>query len=183
MFKKDNARDKRLNLFDRVRLKMMMPNLDKYKRKYSDEIGPDEEYILVKQSEYDLMKKITERQDNYIEQIKINNKEIQKQQDEINDLSTSVETVLEQLKIKEFERRKNAGKAGGLQKSLNQEKDKTEKLKEEVKELKDKLAESMTDKYLVKKIPSGRRPKTQVMKIKSCTVQSNIAKKMFERGK
>ena len=128
MFKKNRIEAKKLSLFDRIRLKMMMPNLEKYKRKYSDEIKPDEEYILVKQSEYDLMKKITERQDNYIEQIKINNKEIQKQQDEISDLSISIEFVLEQLKIKETERRKSAGKVGGLTASLNKEKEKTEQL-------------------------------------------------------
>ncbi|MBQ9607825.1 MAG: hypothetical protein IJV15_00100 [Lachnospiraceae bacterium] len=181
--KENKIEAKKLSLFDRVRLKMMMPNLDKYRRKYSDKKVTNEEYVLVKQSEYELMKKVTERQDNYIEQIKINNKELQKQQDEISELSSSIENVLEQLKIKESERRKSAGKAGGLTAKLNSEKKENEKLKEEVEELKDKLAESMTDKYLVKKIPSGRRPRTQVMKLKSCTVQSNIARKMFERGK
>lgn len=181
--KKNKVEAKKISLLDRVRLKAMLPKLDKHKRKYSDEKSPDEEYVLVKQSEYELMKKVVERQDNYIEQIKINNKEIQKQQDKINDLSLSIENTLEKLNLAESARRKSAGKAGGLTAKLNSEKKENEKLKEEVEELKDKLAESMTDKYLVKKIPSGRKPKTQTMKLKSCTVQSNIARKMFERGK
>ena len=125
---KITMKPKRLSFFDRVRLKMMMPNLKKYKVKYSDKNKPDEEFILVKKAEYELMKKVTERQDNYIEQIKINNKEIQNQQDEISNLSSSIEEVLEQLKIKESERRKAAGKAGGLTASLNKEREKKEQL-------------------------------------------------------
>lgn len=38
----------------------------------------------------------------------------------------------------------------------------------------------MTDKYLVKKIPSGKRPKTIFTKINNSSVQSNIVKNMYK---
>ena len=63
---------------------------------------------------------------------------------------------------------------GGFTKQIN-------KLTAEIKELEDKLAESMTDKYRVKKVPSGRTPKGQKMKIKDCTKISNIARKAYGR--
>ena len=52
-------------------------------------------------------------------------------------------------------------------------------LEKQVEELEFKLKESMTDKYLVKKIPSGRRPKAQPMKIKDWSKISNISRKVF----
>ena len=52
-------------------------------------------------------------------------------------------------------------------------------LKKQVEELDFKLKESMTDKYLVRKIPSGRKPKSQPMKIKDWSKISNISRKVF----
>lgn len=63
---------------------------------------------------------------------------------------------------------------GGFTKQIN-------KLTAKVSELEEKLAESMTDKYRVKKVPSGRIPKGQKMKIKDCTKISNIARKAYGR--
>ena len=47
-----------------------------------------------------------------------------------------------------------------------------------IRELEEQLKESMTDKYIVRKIPSGRPPKQEKMKIKNCTKTSMISKKM-----
>lgn len=55
---------------------------------------------------------------------------------------------------------------------------KIHKLEDKIKELEEQLKESMTDKYLVKKIPSGRPPKQEKMKVKNCTKTSMISKKM-----
>lgn len=52
------------------------------------------------------------------------------------------------------------------------------KLKNEVDELTKKLEESMSDKYLVKKIPSGRLPKGEPMKIRGSAKTSAIAKSL-----
>ena len=52
-------------------------------------------------------------------------------------------------------------------------------LEKKVEELEIKLKESMTDKYLVRKVPSGRPPKGQPMKVKDWTKISNISRKVF----
>lgn len=63
---------------------------------------------------------------------------------------------------------------GGYVKQIN-------KLKVELEETRKKLEESMTDKYLVKKVPMGKLPKGQVMKMKSHAKQDKIIKKVYER--
>ena len=76
--------------------------------------------------------------------------------------------------IEELERqnKKLLGAKGGYVKEIN-------KLKKQVEELDFKLKESMTGKYVLKKIPSGRKPKSQTMKIKDCSRISNISRKVF----
>ena len=70
--------------------------------------------------------------------------------------------------------KKLASAKGGFTKQVN-------KLTAKVEDLEKKLAESMTDKYRVKKIGSGRPPKGQKIKIKDCTKISNIARKAYGR--
>lgn len=77
----------------------------------------------------------------------------------------------ENRQLKE-ENKQLLGAKGGYTKEIN-------KLKNQVEELDFKLKESMTDKYLVKKIPSGRKPKSQTMKIKDWSKISNISRKVF----
>ena len=86
---------------------------------------------------------------------------------------TSEKMNLEQeiLNLKE-ENKKLLGAKGGYTKEIN-------KLKKQVEELDFKLKESMTGKYVLKKIPSGRKPKSQTMKIKDCSRISNISRKVF----
>lgn len=109
-----------------------------------------------------------------------------KLKDEISQLKLEAETMLKDLcryediihklrvieeELKE-EKKKLLGAKGGYVKENN-------KLKKQVEELEEKLKESMTDKYLVKKLPSGRRPKGPAMKITSHAVVSNITRKMI----
>lgn len=77
----------------------------------------------------------------------------------------------------------NSKKAkGGYNKQINRLQDKVNQLQKELEETNQKLKESMTDKYLVKKIPSGKRPKTIFTKINNSSVQSNIVKNMYKEG-
>lgn len=55
------------------------------------------------------------------------------------------------------------------------------KLKKNLEETQKKLEESMTDKYLVKKVPMGKLPKGQVMKMKSHAKQDKIIQKIYEK--
>lgn len=66
---------------------------------------PSSEYIKVRKTDYELMKKMAERQDNYVKQIM--------------DLSKELNEVKEELMQKEEQRRKLAGKIGGMKKYIN----------------------------------------------------------------
>lgn len=130
---------KKLNWFDKLRLKAMMPNLKKYKRKYSDGLKSEDNYVLIKRTDYELMQKMVDRQDNYLAQIKMNNEEIGKLRDINEDMVESVKDTLKQLKLKEEARRKNASKIGALTTNYNKEKRKTEELLNTVTELEDTI--------------------------------------------
>lgn len=85
----------------------------------------------------------------------------------------NVGQMRENIKKLEEEKKKLLGAKGGYVKEIN-------KLKKQVEELEEKLKESMTDKYLVKKLPAGRRPKGPAMKITSHAVVSKITRKMHD---
>ena len=86
---------KELGVFQKFWLRLKFPAL------------PDEDrkYITIKMGEYNYMKQVIERIDKFLTQINQSNKRIK-------DLE-------EQLNKKEQQRRKIAGKVGGLQKELN----------------------------------------------------------------
>lgn len=56
-------------------------------------------------------------------------------------------------------------------------------IEKELELTKHKLEESMTDKYLIKKIPKGREKSTIKMHVKDHSVESRIAKRMYEENK
>jgi uncharacterized protein YpuA (DUF1002 family) len=58
---------------------------------------------------------------------------------------------------------------------------KVNSLTKELEETKKQLEESMSDKFRVKKLPSGRKPKGQTTKIKSNSKESNAIKLVKER--
>lgn len=70
--------------------------------------------------------------------------------DELRDKLFKTEKLLKEVR----------GAKGGLTKRLNELNTELQVKDKEIEELKQKLAESMTDKYAVKKIKSGRRPNT-----------------------
>lgn len=80
--------------------------------------------------------------------------------------------LMQEIFILKEEKKKILGAKGGYVKEIN-------KLKKQVEELEFKLKESMTDKYLVKKIKPGRTPKGPQMKLKDCSRVSNISRKVF----
>lgn len=64
---------------------------------------------------------------------------------------------------KEKQRRSSAGKVGVLTKCNKKLNDELNLVKYELKETNEKLKESMTDKYLVKKLPPAKAPKTKMI--------------------
>ena len=100
---------------------------------------------------------------------KVSCEEYNKLLDEAENEKFQLKDEISQLKE---ENKKLLGAKGGYTKEIN-------KLKKQVEELDFKLKESMTDKYRVKKIPSGRKPKSQPMKLKDCSRVSSISRKVF----
>lgn len=85
-----------------------------------------------------------------------------------------------QLDEKEKVRRKAAGSVGGLKRKNNDLEKELSAANEKIKDLEIKLEESMSDKYLVKKIKSGRKPKGQTIGYRSSTVNSNIMRNLHK---
>ena len=120
-----------------------------------------------------------------------NNEKLRKQNTEIKNENKELTEIIEEyqkeitelnkkLEAKELQRRKLACKIGGLSTGANKTQNDLKEAKDKIKDLENKLAESMTDKYLVKKIPSGRTPKPERMRIKSHAKQSKIIKEIIE---
>lgn len=76
--------------------------------------------------------------------------------------------------------KKELGAKGGLTAKNNKLKLENETLKQENESLIIKLKESMSDKYLVKKLRPQRTPKTLKTHLKSNAKTSSIVKKIYE---
>lgn len=101
----------------------------------------------------DFLEKLEARVKGYLFQLSQNFKKLEEKDDKIENLISEVMEIKDNLKIKENLRRKTAGKVGGLQKSLNRQKEKNKLLlklsKSLEKQLDDKTKESeKTEKEL-----------------------------------
>ena len=94
---------------------------------------------IVDVNRIDFLEKLSERTENYIQQIMLQIKKIQEKDNKIDELNNKIDETFEILKLKESQRRKNASRAGGLTKSLNNLKKKNEQLEEEKKEIENEL--------------------------------------------
>lgn len=119
-----------------------------------------------------------------LELIKINNLELKKiknvyldqledKEKYISNLNLEKEKLISDISILKSKIRKIQGAKGGLTAENN-------KLNKLVDDLTKKLEESMSDKYRVKKIPSGRKPKGNTIRIKSSSRQSQIIKNIYK---
>ena len=110
--------------------------------------------------------------------MKDKNEELLKKLDEL-----EIDLNLEKVKEVEFKEKINCLEKEKIEILCNLEKNMEELNKAilKIKDLEDKLKESMTDKYLVKKLSSGRKPKGQRIGSKvSVASKSNILKFMKE---
>ena len=96
------------------------------------------------------------------------------------------ETVKEELKNAKIEiealkgELKSANKSnGGYKKSNNEYKKKNAALEKQVRELTNQVADLKSDRYLVKKVPSGKTPNTNKTKI-SMPMKSSVRRFMKE---
>ncbi|MGM9879464.1 MAG: hypothetical protein ACI31R_05535 [Bacilli bacterium] len=83
---------------------------------------------IVDKARYNLLERIAERTDNYLNQIKNDFEKIDSLNNKIEELEDLVKNITILFQEKENQRRKNASKVGGLQTSLNKEKNKAKEL-------------------------------------------------------
>ena len=107
-----------------------------------------------------------------LEQQIIVKRENEKLKEELHVDSIAINGFIKENKELKEKIKKEAGTKGGLTKEINKLSKENETLKNEIEDLKKKLEESMSDKYLVKKIRAQKAPtqKTRITK----TVKSNI---------
>lgn len=109
---------KKLKPFERKKLQKQLPKIPQERKSL---------FKIVKTTEYELMKKSMERQTSYLTQI-------MDQFAEIKNMKEELQKINAMLKIKETKRRKSASKIGGLQASLNSQRQKNDVLLEMLKE-------------------------------------------------
>lgn len=150
-------------------LKKMMPKLPKKKFSIKKVIKAIKNYDRVV-NELDYITKISERRQQDIFRLQKGNSEKENLLVlKIKEIKRLEDKILE----KEEKRRSNAGKVGSLTKKVSDLQEELELTKKELADTKEKLEESMTDKYIVKKLPSVKPPKvrmtTKPQKIKPAT--------------
>ncbi len=110
MSKDTNITDKdiyprKLSFLDKIILKYKFPVLPNSKKGNSF-------FVIVRRNRYQLLENIADRLKGYLTNLKMNF-------DEIQNLKDDIKNIEKKLDIKEEQRRKIAGKVGGLTKSLN----------------------------------------------------------------
>lgn len=117
---------------EKIRISKMFPNLKKIKRKQEKEKKLVKYRLrLVDVIRLEFLEKLPQRVEGYLSQITQQIKTIKSNEENINNLSNKIDKIVEKLEEKETQRRKAAGKVGGLTASLNKEKEKTEHLIED----------------------------------------------------
>lgn len=119
--------------------KYLQKNLPKLNKKTKERNMKKYRLKIVDVNRIEFLEKLSERTENYIQQIMIQIKKIQEKDNQIKELNNKIDTTFEILKLKEEQRRKNASKAGGLQKSLNKLKKENEDLIQEKQQIKSEL--------------------------------------------
>lgn len=112
---------------EKRKLSRMLPNLAKFKRKKEKET---KKYRLkiVDVNRLNFLEKLPQRLEGYLSQINMQFKRIESNEERVKKLNDKFDTIVAMLGEKEKQRRKTAGKVGGLTAKLNKEREKTEQL-------------------------------------------------------
>lgn len=136
------------------------------------------DYEYMKEQNAKLNGKIRELKD----QIEVGEKQYNDLVEKVNKLTFDFERsaeLVDELRDKSFKTEKSLretrGAKGGLTKRINKLNNELQAKDKKIEELKQKLADSMSDKFAVKKIKSGRRPNT-LKRSSARPVQSSVQK-------
>lgn len=116
---------------EKNKLSKMFPNLKRFKNRQERERKISKYRIrLIDVTRQEFLEKLPQRLEGYLNQINQQFKIIKSNDDSVKSLNDKVDRIVNMLEEKEQQRRKVAGKVGGLTASLNKEKEKSEKLLE-----------------------------------------------------
>lgn len=140
--------------------------------------------VLKLNTEIDKLEGLNDKNDKTIKEVEKSLKKTSNELREAKEIISKYEKEVNKLKNKlnetEESRRKAAGSVGGLKRKNNDLEEELSVANEKIKDLEIKLEESMSDKYLVKKIKSGRKPKGQTIGYRSSTVNSSIMRNLHK---
>lgn len=160
-------------------LSKMFPKLPKKKSKIKRIFEAIKNYDKVIK-ELEFVKKINENRQKDIFRLQSKNKE---SEDLLVLKVKEIKKLEDKILEKEEQRRSNAGRIGSLTKKANELQEELDLMTKRFEETKKKLEESMTNKYLVKKLPPAKAPKvrmtTKPQKMKPAT--RKFMAKEFER--
>ncbi len=154
---KNNGQARQLNIFEKEYLRLHFPNLKRYKKKQEHENSQKKFRLrIVDVNRLEFLEKLPDRLEGYLSQLREQFGTLKSNEDRINNLDNKVTKALEILEEKEHQRRKSAGKVGGLTASLNKEKEKTEQLLENKLELENTI-EMQKDELILKELELKRK--------------------------
>jgi len=107
---------------------------------------------IVNRERYELLEKMAQRQDNYIEQIRLLDKKVQENNDKQAFILGELDKINSELKLKEESSKKLASKLGGVKKSLNHQKEKNKILLELVNNKDKELVDANKKLELMQKL-------------------------------
>ena len=154
---KKNGEARELNIFEKKYIRLHFPNLKKYKKRQENENSQKKFRIrIVDVNRLDFLEKLPDRLEGYLSQLLEQFGTLKTNEARINNLDNKVTKAFEMLQEKEHQRRKAAGKVGGLTASLNKEKEKTDKLLENKLELENTI-EMQKDELILKELELKRK--------------------------
>lgn len=167
---KKNGEARELNIFEKTYIRLHFPNLKKYQKRQEYENSQKKFRIrIVDVNRLEFLEKLPKRLEGYLKQLNDNFGTLKSNEERINNLDNKVTKAFEMLKKKEHQRRKTAGKVGGLTASLNKEKEKTDRLLENKLELENTI-EMQKDELILKELELKRKEA-------EITIYKNLGKK------
>lgn len=165
-----NKEARELTFLEKAYIRKKFPNLKKYKKREEHEISQKKLRLkIIDVNRIEFLEKLAQRTEGYLNQIFQSFKTIKSNEENINNLNNKIDKIVSMLETKEQQRRKTAGKVGGLTTSLNKEKEKTDHLLKNQESLENTI-EKLKDEVEIKELEL----KEKEMKIE---IYKNLGKK------
>lgn len=167
---KKNIEARELTTVEKAVLKRKFPNLNKIKKQEEKEKNPPKYRLrIIDINRLRFLENLPQRLEGYLTQLTQQFSKLKSNEESIKNLNEKFEKIIKMLEEKEHQRRKSAGKVGGLTASLNKEKEKTDQLLENKLELENTI-EMQKDELILKELELKQKEA-------EITIYKNLGKK------